>query len=234
MANVGGHATPAPILGKIKLHLLTGEPLISNLIRFLALSLLAFGTIQTLAAQSAPTVSDGKVTGAGFTVAIPGDILVEPAATAETLHGFYIDLPPRPKDASLLRRSGASHRSSYRYIAFDTRWDVGDMPSLDAVVENITSNILDNIPPEIVAAGAVTLDANLPARLGTVPARRLVIKYRNTAKQPAIRQVIVAYNARKDAGAVVYLLILNTTQQDFQQDVNLFSKVLAGFKLTDQ
>ena len=131
-----------------------------------------------------------------------------------------------------MRREGRD--SGYRYIAFDTKWDIGDMPSLDKVVDNLTSNILDRMPPEIVGDGPVMLEANLPARLGTLPARRLVIKYRNSQKKPAIRQVIVGYRVRKDAGAIIYFLTLNTTQQNFQEDIGLFSKILAGFKLTDQ
>ena len=186
-----------------------------------------------LTAQSVPTIKDGQITGAGFVIAVPADILVETAATPETLHGFYIELPPLPKDAPIVR-SSPTRRSAYRYIAFDTKWDVGDLPSLNAVVDRITSNILEYIPSEIVAPGPVSLDANLPARLGTLPARRLVIKYKNTAKQPAIRQIIVAYNPRKDASAIIYLLTLNTTAQNFQEDVNLFSKILSGFKLSDQ
>ncbi|MGZ5178745.1 MAG: hypothetical protein ACXWCW_31880 [Burkholderiales bacterium] len=195
----------------------------------LALSLASFSL-----AQSVPTVKDNTVTGTGFVITAPVNLLIETAATAETLHGFYIDLPPQAVDKETSLRRTAARSSSYRYIAFDTLWDVGDMPSLNAVVESITSNILDHVPADLVAPGPVMLDANLPVRLGTLPARRLVIKYRNTAKQPAVRQVIVAYNARKDAAAVVYLLTLNTTQQDFQEDVNVFSKILSGFKLTSQ
>jgi len=188
--------------------------------------------------QSVPQLADGKITGTGFVITVPPDTSVEIGANSESEHGFYIELPthaPSP-DSPALRRSTATteHISSHRYIAFDTKWDIGDMPSLQAVVDNIASNLLDNIPPRIVGSGDVTLDANLPVRLGTLPARRLVIKYRDSEKKPAIRQVIVAYNARKDASAIVYLLVLNTTQQNFQEDVTVFSKVLAGFKLTDQ
>ena len=176
-------------------------------------------------------MKDNEVTGAGFVVTLPADIAVEPGSTSESAHGFYIDLPPRSKDTPLRR---AGHESSFRYIAFDTKWDIGDMPSIDSVIDQLTSNILDHIPPEIVGYGPVTLDANLPARLGTLPARRLIIKYRNTEKKPAVRQIIIAYRTRKDAAAMVYFLTLNTTAEHFQEDIGVFSKILAGFKLTDQ
>jgi len=209
--------------------------LIRLIFKLLAIVALALWVLPPARAQSVPTIKDGQVSGAGFTFTLPADLLAKPAYSDETQHGFYIPLPPAilEKETATLRRSGG-HPSNYRYIAFDTRWDIGDMPSLDAVVQSFTSNILDNIPPEIVGSGDVLLDANLPVRLGTLPARRLVIKYRNTAKQPAIRQVIVAYYARKDASAIVYLLTLNTTEQNFREDVNVFSKVLAGFKLSGQ
>jgi len=176
-----------------------------------------------------PQVKDGTIAGTGFTITLPPDIKVEPSANEETLHGFLIDLAPNVPGAP----AKSNRPAIYRYIAFDTRWDTGDMPSLDAVVEDITSNLLGHIPPEIVGVGDVSVTANLPAKLGTLPARRLVITYRNTERKPAIRQVIIAYNARKDASAIVYFLILNTTQQNFQEDVGVFSKVMAGFKLTD-
>ena len=189
-------------------------------------------------AQSVPTCKDGIISGNGFTVTLPHNLVVDMATTPETLHGFYISLPAKyasnDKPASPTLRRLGTHSPSYRYIAFDTKWGVGDMPSLNAVVESMTSNILDYIPAELVGSGSVMLEGNLPARLGTLPARRLVLNYRNSGKQPAIRQVVVAYRTRKDASAVVYLLTLNTTRDGFQEDVEVFSKVLAGFKLTDQ
>jgi hypothetical protein len=183
--------------------------------------------------QSVPILKDNQVTGSGFVVSLPPDVLVETAATVESLHGFYIELPPLPKETSRVRSPLTARSNIYRYIAFDTKWDVGDMPSLEAVVEHIKSNVLDNIPTELVAPGPVTLEENLPTRLGTLPARRLVIRYKNTAKEPAVRQVIVGYNARKDASAIIYLLTLNTTAQNFQEDLKVFSKVLSGFKLSE-
>ena len=184
------------------------------------------------AAQSIPQVKDGVVSGAGFVLTVPADVKVEVGTSEESDHGFYIELPPRPAGSVQLRSSRTP--SGYRYIAFDTKWDTGDMPSLAAVVDRITSNVLDYIPADLVNAGEVSVEGNFPARLGSLPARRLVIKYRNTQRKPAVRQEIVAYNARKDASAIVYLLILNTTEQNFQEDVSLFSKIIAGFKLADQ
>jgi hypothetical protein len=182
-----------------------------------------------MAAQSAPQVADGKITGPDFTITVPPDLKIQAGANEESLHGFLIDLTPRPAGVQQ-----HSNRADYRYIAFDTRWDTGDMPSLSAVTDEIAANLLAHIPEELVGSGDVTLSANLPAKLGPLPARRLIMNYRNTERKPAIRQVIVAYNARKDASAVVYFLILNTTQQNFEEDVTLFSKIMAGFKLTGQ
>lgn len=181
------------------------------------------------AAQSIPQFKDGKVTGSGFVVTLPPGIVAEPAATPECEHGFYIELSPRP--AEIAARPHAP--ISYRYIAFDTRWDTGDMPSLDDVVNDITSNLLNHIPADLVNVGEVTVDSNFPARLGSLPARRLVIRYKNTQHQRAVRQVIVAYRTRKDASAIVYLLVLNTTEQSFQEDIVLLGKVMAGFKVAE-
>lgn len=186
-------------------------------------------------AQSVPQFKDGKVTGPGFVVMVPNDLPVEVAATPETLNGFYIGLPPRsaPAGTATLRQT-AAHPASYRYIAFEAKWDTGDMPSLGAVVDSITSNLIDSIPANLVNAGDVSLEGNFPARLGTLPARRVVLKYKNTERKPAVRQIVVAYNARKDASAIVYFFVLNTTEENFLEDLSLFSKVLAGFKLADQ
>jgi hypothetical protein len=183
-----------------------------------------------VSAQSVPELAEGKVTGAGFVLTLPPNVTAEVAGTPETLHGFQINLAPR---GSVLQAK-SNQVETYRYIAFDTRWDIGDMPSLEAVVQEITSHILKYVPEELMGSGDLILSASLPARLGTLPARRLVMNYRNSEKQPAIRQMIVAYNARHDASALIYLLILNTTQQSFREDLGVFSKVLAGFKLTGQ
>jgi hypothetical protein len=180
-------------------------------------------------AQNVPEISDGKVIGASFTIALPPNVVAEISATPETLHGFQIDLTPHFSGA-VLRKTGAP--STFRYIAFDTRWDAGDMPSLEAVVQDITSHVLKYVPEELVGSGDLSLTGNLPARLGSLPARRLVMSYRNSDKRPSIRQMIVAYHARADASGIIYLLTLNTTQENFQEDLTVFGKVLSGFKLT--
>lgn len=203
---------------------------VNRLLRIIRAHLLAACTALSVAghAQSVPQVADGNVVGAGFTVAIPSGLTAIPAATSESAHGFYIDLDPSHVAIS------RSPRLSSRFVVFDTRWDDGDMPSLNAVVESILNDLQEYVPAEVRSSSEVDLDGNLPARLAGLPARRLVIKFKNSAHKPALRQILVAYNQRKDAAAVVYLLILNTTQQDFEDDVGVFSKLLAGFKLTGE
>lgn len=192
--------------------------------------LLSVGHAQTASQLTVPQLKNGKIIGAGFVVTLPPGITAEIGGSSESNHGFYIELPLRTDEVEV----HSAHTRSYRYIAFDTKWDIGDMPSLDSAVNAITANLADNIPADIVHSGEVTLDGNFPARLGTLPARRLIIKFRNSERKNAIRQVIVAYNARKDASAIVYVLVLNTTEDNFQEDMTVFGKVLAGFKLTGQ
>ena len=189
----------------------------------------------TLLASSALTaqsieVKDAKVTGPGFVIALPPGLTVEVGANSESAHGFYLALPPQAADVA----ASPGLTRTYRYIAFDAKWDAGDMPSLEAAVASITNNVLGSIPSYIVHSGDIVIDGNFPARLGTVPARRLVLKFKNAEHKPAIRQIIVAYNARKDASAIVYFLVLNTTEQNFQEDLGVFGKILAGFKVTEQ
>jgi hypothetical protein len=203
--------------------------LISSVKTLFAIVCVALWLCSAAMAQAVPQLKDGKVTGAGFVITLPPGINVQVAANPQSAHGFFLELPPRTDD----ERSN-DPEIAYRYIAFDTKWDVGDMPSLDDAVQNITRNILQYIPAELVRHGQVSVDASLPARLGSLPARRLVLKYENTKREPAIGQMVIAYHARKDASAIVYLLVLNTTEQNFHEDVSLFSKVMAGFKLADQ
>jgi hypothetical protein len=205
---------------------------VHNLLRTTFRSLLAAVTLMlagACCAQTAPQVADNKVIGAGFTVTIPPGFIALPAATAETAHGFYIDL--NPADHNLTARSP---KLSPRFIAFDTKWDDGDMPSLDAAVQNVLMNLSVYVPADVRSSDDATLDGNLPARLGGLPARRLIIKFRNSSRKPAVRQILVAYKARKEATAIVYFLILNTTEQDFNDDVVIFSKLLAGFTVTNE
>jgi hypothetical protein len=190
--------------------------------------LLAILASTSVFGQSVPEIVDGKVTGAGFTLTLPPHITAQVAAGPETLHGFRIDLSPRQLGVP------AKNRLENRYIAFDTRWDTGDFPSLDAVVADITSHVMSYLPDELTGNGEVSLNGNFPAQLGTLPARRLVINYRNSAKKPSVRQIIVAYRSRHEAAGIVYLLTLNTTEDSFYQDLSIFSKVIAGFRLTAQ
>jgi len=192
--------------------------------------LLAIGVLAIAArAQSVPQIADGKVVGTGFTVVVPAGLTALPAATAESSHGFYIDLDPAnhgmPERAPKL---------SSRFIVFDTRWDDGSMPTLNAVVDSILSDLRDYVPDQVRSSSEVIVNGNLPARLGGLPARRLVLKFKNSAHKPALRQILIGYDQRKDAAAVVYLLILNTTEQDFEDDIGVFSKLLAGFKVTSE
>jgi hypothetical protein len=181
------------------------------------------------AAAQSVQVTDGKVTGPGFAITLPAGVTVDVAVNSESAHGFYLALPPQP--------AGTQVRSlvqTYRYIAFSTRWDLGDLPSLDAAVDSITGNLADSVPSYIADSGEIVVDGNFPARLGTIPARRLVLKFKNNHHDAAIRQVIVAYHPRKDASAMVYFLVLNTTETNFQDDLSVFGKILAGFKVTAQ
>src|SRR4051794_19702989 len=164
----------------------------------------------------------GSVSGPGFTLALPPNVEMDIRPTndlafginlTETTHGREWDrLPPR-------------------FIAFATQW-TSDAGSLDAVVQRMTSDVQTLIPAELVADGMIRLDSTFPAKLGDLPARRLVVDFKGKKNKPSVRQIIVAYRARPDASAVVYIASLTTTRVDFPQDLNLFAKLLAGFKLT--
>jgi len=194
----------------------------------LLLASLALLICGSTAAQNVQ-VKDGQVIGAGFAVNLPPGISVDVSANSESMHGFYVALPPRPPDVP----PNSAPSRSYRYIAFDTKWDLGDMPSLDAAVQAVTGDLIEYVPSYLVNSDIV-VDANLPARLGTLPARRLVLKFKNSAHKQAIRQMIIGYRARDDASAIVYLLVLNTTEENFDDDLGIFGKILAGFKVTNQ
>lgn len=223
------NATDAPILGTIRVRFPKGNTLPRILAKLLLIGYLSLVTSSAALAQSVD-VKDGKVTGPGFVITLPPGVTPDVAATTESSHGFYLSLPIRASDA----QTRPPLTRTYRYIAFDTKWDLGDMPSLQAAVDSITHNLSSTIPSYVANSGEVTIDGTFPARLGTLPARRIVLKYTNNGRKPAIRQVVVAYNARKDASAVVYFLVLNTTEQNFQDDLGVFGKILAGFKVTGQ
>jgi hypothetical protein len=201
-----------------------------RILKFLLLVLFALLIPWSAAAQSVQE-KDGKVTGPGFVITLPPGIAVDLAtASPESEHGFFLALPLTSSDAPV----PSTPTRTYRYIAFQTRWDLSDLPSLDAVVQAITSNIVAYVPSDIVNYGDILLAGNFPARLGTLPARRLILKFKNNQHKLAIRQMIIAYNARKDAGAIVYFLVLNTTDQSFDDDIDIFGKILAGFKVNSQ
>lgn len=187
---------------------------------FLLLSICASAQSSS-SAPVADTVRD-TVSGPGFTLTLPPNVEMDIRPTndlafginlSETTHGHEWDrVPPR-------------------FIGFATQW-TSDAGSLEAVVERMTVDLQTLVPPELVGDGAIRLDSTFPAKLGDLPARRLVIDFKGKKNKPSVRQIIVAYRARPDASAVVYVASLTTTRADFPQDVNLFAKLLVGFKLT--
>jgi hypothetical protein len=189
-------------------------------------SALLFLLLTTFAfAQAPPQYAHDVVKGIGYEVALPADIVVNLSPTEDAAHGFALDL----------LRPGDQHewdRMPLRYIAFNTRWDAGDMPTLDATINGMLRNMASLIPDEVQNQAPVRLMGKFPTKLGDLPAMRLVLEFTNAAKKPAIKQIVVAYRARRDASAIIYVASLTTTRLDFQQDVNLFAKLLAGFKLT--
>jgi hypothetical protein len=173
--------------------------------------------------QSSPYARD-LVKGTGYTIALPPDVIVNLAPTEETSHGFGLDLI-RPGDEH------AWNRVPMRYIAFNTRWDAGDLPSLESVVDRMVRDPVSLVPDD-ANQGEVRVVSNFPVKLADLPARRIVVEFKNAEKRPAIRQIVVAYRARPEATGLVYVGSLTTTRTDFQQDVGMFARLLAGFKLT--
>lgn len=184
---------------------------------FLILSTMTLG-------QSSAHHARDVVKGPGYQISLPPDVVVNLAPSEETSNGFGLDLL-RPGDEHLW------DRTPVRFIAFNTRWDAGDLPSLDSVVNQMISNPEFLVPPEI-HSGSVNLISTIPMKLGELPAKRMILEFKNVEKRPAIRQVIVAYRSRPGATGVVYVASLTTTRTDFQQDLRMFARLLAGFKLT--
>jgi hypothetical protein len=173
--------------------------------------------------QSSAQYARNLVKGPGYEIVLPSDVVVNLAPSKETINGFALDL----------LRPGDEHpwnRTPTRFIAFNTRWDGGDLPSLDAVVSHMLSNPESLVPPEL-HNGTVDLISTFSMKLGELPAKRMILQFKNVEKQPAIRQVIVAYRERPGATGLFYVLSLTTTRADFQQDVRVFSQLLSGFKL---
>src|SRR3954471_2494041 len=96
-------------------------------------------------AQSPTDVARGSISGLGFTVTLPDAIEMDIAPTtdlafglnlAETTHGReWNRLPPR-------------------FIGVATQWN-SEAGSLDAVVQRMTSNLQNLIPPEMASDGEI-------------------------------------------------------------------------------
>jgi hypothetical protein len=188
----------------------------------LLLFLSAVACAQSASTASAADTARDSVSGPGFTLALPPDVEMDIRPTndlafginlAEVTHGREWDRVPN------------------RYIGFTTQWN-SDAGSLDAVVQQMTADVQSLIPAELIGDGIIRLDSTFPAKLGGLPARRLVIEFKGKKNKPSLRQIVVAYRTRQGASAVVYVASLTTTRADFPQDLNLFAKLLAGFKLT--
>jgi hypothetical protein len=188
---------------------------------FLFLPVMALA--QSAPAPSLPDTARNSVSGPGFTVALPPDIEMDIRPTNDIAFGINLVDVTRGREWE---------RLPPRYIGVTTRWNI-DAASLNDLVQNMIADLQNLVPAELVGGeGIIRLESTFPAKLGDLPARRLVIEFKNRQKKPSLRQIVVAYRARPDASAVVYLVTLTTTRADFQQDVNLFAKLLAGFKLT--
>ncbi len=173
------------------------------------------------AAQGTPDVARDTVKGPGYIVKLPADVEVDLSPNTELTFGINLDQPTHGHEWT---------RVPFRFIGFSTRWDTAD--SLDAVVRRMTDNVLSLVPTEITGAGEVRVASTFAARLGELPAKRLVVEFTNSKRKPSIRQIVVAYRARGDASPMVYIAALTTTRADFDHDLSLFAKLLAGFKLT--
>jgi len=194
--------------------------------RVVAAFLLLIGS-SLLLAQTSTQFAKGTVKGSGYELTLPADMVANVSPSDETSHGFAIDL----------LRAGDEHdwdRTPLRYIAFNTRWDAGDLPSLDGVVDSMTFELNRLMPVDVQGPGEIRVVSTFPAKLGDLPAKRLVLEFTNSEKKPAIKQIVVAYRTRHDAAGLIYVASLTTTRLNFQQDVTLFAKVLAGFKLTGE
>ncbi len=164
----------------------------------------------------------GSISGPGFTVTLPPDVEMDVAPNADLAYGLNLAEKTHGREWE---------RLPFRYIGFSTQWHV-EADSLNELVYKMTSNLESLVPYELASEGSVVLSTTFPATLGDLPARRLVLEFKNKQKKPSVRQIVVGFRSRKDADPVVYLAILNTTRVDFPQDVNLFAKLLAGFKIT--
>ena len=177
---------------------------------------------QSTPAASSPDTARDSISGPGFTVTLPPEVEVDIRPTSDLAFGLNLAEVTHGKEWT---------RIPPRYIGIATQWTT-DAASLNDVVQSMTANIQSLVPDELTGEGVIRLDSTFPAKLGDLPARRLVIEFKNRQRKLSLRQIVVAYRARPDASAVVYLITLTTTRDAFPQDVNLFAKLLAGFKLT--
>ncbi len=173
-------------------------------------------------AQSATDVARGTASGQGFTLTLPDTVEMDIAPTSDLSLGLNLDENTHGREWEKI---------PYRYIGFATKWN-SDAGSLDEVVNRMISDLPGLVPSQIVGAGTMSLTSMFPVKLGDLPARRLVVEFKNKQKKLSVSQIVVAYRTRPDASAVVYVASLTTTKADFPQDLNLFVKLLAGFKLT--
>lgn len=166
-------------------------------------------------------VARGSVSGPGFTITLPESVEVDVAPTSDLAYGINLSDNSHGREWD---------KAPSRYIGISSRWT--EATSLDQVVSQMIADLPSLVPSELVGGGVLSLASTFPVKLGDLPARRLVLQFRNRHKQPSIKQIVVAYRPRHDASALLYVASLTTTRDDFQHDLNLFAKLLAGFKLT--
>jgi hypothetical protein len=191
---------------------------VTALFLFLSVVVLA----QSAPAPSSPDTARNSLSGPGFTVALPPDVEMDIRPTSEIAFGINLTAVTHGREWE---------RLPPRYIGFTTRW-TSDAGSLNDLVQNMTAEIQSLVPAELIGDGIIRLVSTFPAKLGDLPARRLVIEFKNRQKKPSLSQIVVAFRERPDASAVVYIVTLTTTRDTFPQDLSLFAKLLAGFKLT--
>lgn len=173
-------------------------------------------------AQTATDVARGSVSGPGFTIALPDSVEMDIAPTSDLAFGINLSENTHGREWDKIPS---------RYIGVSTKWNV-DANSLDQVVNQMIADLPGLVPSELAGEGVLNLASTFPVKLGELPAKRLVLQFSNRKKQPSIKQIVVAYRPRRGANPLVYVASLTTTRNDFQQDLNLFAKLLAGFKLT--
>jgi hypothetical protein len=188
----------------------------------LFLFLCLFTWVQAAPAQQATDIARGSISGPGFTLTLPPGVEFDITPTSDLNFGLNLTEPTHGREWD---------RLPTRFISFTTEWN-SDADSVDEAVRRKTSDLASLVPSELVGDGMLRLASTFPVKLGDLPAKRLVVEFKNRQKKLAIRQIVVGYRAREGANAVLYIATLTTTRDDFQADLNLFAKLLAGFKLT--